>query len=53
MPSYADSYDVLGRVLVEQGEMAQAYEIYRKAADGTDTMSGDAHLVAVEVRSAA
>ncbi len=35
MPSYADSYDVLGRVLVEQGEMAQAYEIYRKAADLT------------------
>ena len=34
-PSYGDSYDVLGRVLVEQGEMAQAYEIYRKAANLT------------------
>lgn len=35
MPSYADSYDVLGRVLVEQGDMDQAFEIYRKAADLT------------------
>jgi predicted Zn-dependent protease len=31
----ADSYDVLGRVLVEQGEMQAAYEIYQKAAELT------------------
>src|SRR2546423_1192942 len=35
MPSHADSYDVLGRVLVEQGEMKQAFEIYQKAAELT------------------
>jgi len=35
MPSHADSYDVLGRVLVEQGEMQQAFEIYQKAAELT------------------
>ncbi|MBW8831880.1 MAG: response regulator [Burkholderiales bacterium] len=32
MPQYADSYDVLGRVLVEQGEMHAAFEIYQKGA---------------------
>lgn len=31
-PSFADGYDVLGRVQVEQGEMGQAMETYRKAA---------------------
>ncbi|HEX6706971.1 MAG TPA: response regulator [Albitalea sp.] len=35
MPSHADSYDVLGRVLVEQGEMQQAFEIYQKAVELT------------------
>jgi CheY-like chemotaxis protein/Tfp pilus assembly protein PilF len=35
MPQFADSYDVLGRVLVEQGEMQQAFEIYQKAAELT------------------
>jgi CheY-like chemotaxis protein len=35
MPSHADSYDVLGRVLVEQGEMEQAFEVYQKAAELT------------------
>jgi len=35
MPSHADSYDVLGRVLVEQGEMKAAFEIYQKAAELT------------------
>ncbi|WP_280150432.1 response regulator [Piscinibacter sp. XHJ-5] len=35
MPSHADSYDVLGRVLVEQGEMQQAFEVYQKAAELT------------------
>jgi tetratricopeptide (TPR) repeat protein len=35
MPQHADSYDVLGRVLVEQGEMQAAYEIYQKAAELT------------------
>lgn len=35
MPSHADSYDVLGRVLVEQGDMQQAFEIYQKAAELT------------------
>jgi tetratricopeptide (TPR) repeat protein len=35
MPQHADSYDVLGRVLVEQGEMKEAFEIYQKAAELT------------------
>ncbi|WP_372524753.1 hypothetical protein [Piscinibacter sp.] len=35
MPQYADSYDVLGRVLVEQGEMQAAFDIYQKAAELT------------------
>jgi CheY-like chemotaxis protein len=35
MPQHADSYDVLGRVLVEQGEMQAAFEIYQKAAELT------------------
>jgi CheY-like chemotaxis protein len=35
MPSHADSYDVLGRVLVEQGEMQAAFEIYQRAAELT------------------
>jgi CheY-like chemotaxis protein len=35
MPQYADSYDVLGRVLVEQGEMQAAFEVYQKAAELT------------------
>src|SRR5206468_1942555 len=35
MPQHADSYDVLGRVLVEQGEMQAAFEVYQKAAELT------------------
>jgi len=35
MPQYADSYDVLGRVLVEQGDMQAAFDIYQRAAELT------------------
>lgn len=35
MPQYADSYDVLGRTLVEQGDMQAAFDIYNKAAELT------------------
>lgn len=35
MPTHADSYDVLGRVLVEQGDMQAAFDIYQKAAELT------------------
>jgi len=34
-PSYADAYDVMGRVQVEQGNLTEALEIYAKAADTT------------------
>lgn len=32
LPDHADSYDVMGRVQMEQGEIAEALETYRKAA---------------------
>lgn len=35
MPQYADSYDVLGRTLVEQGDMQAAFDIYNRAAELT------------------
>ncbi len=35
MPSYADAHDLLGRVLVEQGEFAPALEAFRTAAQLT------------------
>ena len=34
-PSYADAYDVMGRVQVEQGNLTEALEIYAKAAEST------------------
>lgn len=34
-PSYADAYDVMGRVQVEQGELPQALATYRQASDLT------------------
>lgn len=34
-PSYADAYDVMGRLEVEQGNLTKAFEIYRKAAEAT------------------
>lgn len=35
MPDHADSYDVMGRVQMEQGEIGQAMETYRTAANLT------------------
>lgn len=35
LPDHADSYDVMGRVQMEQGEIAEALETYRKAANLT------------------
>lgn len=35
MPGYADSYDVMGRVQMEQGEIAEALKTYRMAASLT------------------
>ncbi len=35
MPDYADSYDVMGRVQMEQGEIADALKTYRMAASLT------------------
>jgi CheY-like chemotaxis protein len=34
-PDFADSYDVLGKVHMEQGNLAEALETYRKAAEMT------------------
>jgi tetratricopeptide (TPR) repeat protein len=34
-PGYADAYDVMGRVQVEQGDLAGALETYRRACDLT------------------
>lgn len=34
-PSYADAYDVMGRVQIEQGQLEAALETYRLAADIT------------------
>jgi len=34
-PSYADAYDVMGRVQVEQGNLMEALETYRSASDLT------------------
>ncbi len=34
-PQFADSYDVMGKVQMEQGQIAQALETYRTAADMT------------------
>ena len=34
-PSYADSYDVMGKVQIEQGQIAQALDTYRIAAEIT------------------
>lgn len=34
-PTYADAYDVMGRVQVEQGDMAAALETYRSATELT------------------
>jgi len=34
-PSYADAYDVMGRVQVEQGQLAEALETYRQASELT------------------
>jgi tetratricopeptide (TPR) repeat protein len=34
-PGYADAYDVMGRVQVEQGELAEALATYRQASDLT------------------
>ena len=34
-PGYGDAYDVMGRVLVESGNLVEAHEIYRKAAELT------------------
>ena len=34
-PTYADAYDVMGRVQVEQGDMAAALETYRNATELT------------------
>ena len=34
-PSYADAYDVMGRVQVEQGELGDALQTYRRAAELT------------------
>lgn len=35
MPNHADSYDVMGRVQIEQGEMSAALDTYRRAAQLT------------------
>jgi len=35
MPDHADSYDVLGHVQIEQGELQQALQTFRKAAELT------------------
>lgn len=35
MPDHADSYDVLGHVQIEQGELGDALETFRKAAELT------------------
>jgi CheY-like chemotaxis protein/predicted negative regulator of RcsB-dependent stress response len=34
-PSYADAYDVMGRVQVEQGNLGEALDTYRKASELT------------------
>ena len=34
-PTFADSYDVLGKVHIEQGNLAEALETYRSAAERT------------------
>jgi DNA-binding response OmpR family regulator len=34
-PQYADSYDVMGKVQMEQGQLSEALETYRTAADLT------------------
>lgn len=34
-PAYADSYDVMGKVQMEQGQLAQALQTYRTAAELT------------------
>jgi len=34
-PSYADAYDVMGRVQIEQGNLDEALETYRRAAEIT------------------
>lgn len=34
-PTYADAYDVLGRVQIEQGDLTSALETYRRGADLT------------------
>jgi CheY-like chemotaxis protein len=39
-PSYADAYDVMGRVQVEQGQMVAALETYRNAAKLTPASIG-------------
>jgi CheY-like chemotaxis protein/Tfp pilus assembly protein PilF len=35
MPNHADSYDVMGRVQIEQGDMSAALDTYRRAAQLT------------------
>lgn len=34
-PTYADAYDVMGRVMIEQGEFAEALETYKRASEIT------------------
>ena len=39
-PGYADAYDVMGRIHVEQGNFEQALEVYRQASNATPSSIG-------------